>query len=198
LTPNGKIDRKKLPEPALKEQVDHFTPPGTETQRELAGLWSDILHMEEDKIGIDADFFQLGGHSLRATVLASRIHKSFDSRITLGDLFRAPTIRELGNLIEKATKEKSEIIPTLEEREYYRLSSPQKRLYIMQQMDTADTGYNILELLLLKGHVEVNRMETIFRKLIRRHESLRASFIMIDSEPVQRVQKSVDFSVEYF
>ncbi|MCP4156051.1 MAG: AMP-binding protein, partial [bacterium] len=198
LTPNGKIDRKKLPEPELKEQANHLSPPATETQRKLARLWSDILHMEEEKIGIDSDFFRLGGHSLKATVLATRIHKTFDTRVTLGDLFRTSTIRELGKLMEKAGTEKSELIPQLEESEYYRLSSAQKRLYIMQQMDTADTGYNILDLLFLKGQVDISRLESIFKKLIERHESFRTTFHMEKGEPVQKVQKRVEFVVEYF
>jgi amino acid adenylation domain-containing protein len=89
-------------------------------------------------------------------------------------------------------------IEPVEKKEYYPLSSAQKRLYILQQLDPGGTGYNMPWLIPLTGDIHRKRLENTFVSLIKRHESLRTSFIIIneDEEPVQRVHDHLAFEIE--
>jgi phthiocerol/phenolphthiocerol synthesis type-I polyketide synthase E len=87
-------------------------------------------------------------------------------------------------------------IPPAEEREYYELTPAQRRLYVIQQMETSDTAYNMSRFIPLQSP-DRGRLEQTFRQLIHRHESLRTSFQMVDGQPVQRVFRQVDFRLEY-
>jgi amino acid adenylation domain-containing protein len=94
LTPNGKIDRRALPAPGRDRAVDEaFVPPGTEVERAIAQIWTDLLKIEN--VGIHDNFFDLGGHSLLLVPLHNRLRQRFDSEVTLVDLFMFPTIHAL-------------------------------------------------------------------------------------------------------
>jgi hypothetical protein len=87
----------------------------------------------------------------------------------------------------------------VEEKEYYPLSLPQKRFYIFQQLHPENVTYNLKSVWLLEGELERDRLEQTFRKLIRRHETLRTAFQYINGKPMQRIYEpgQVDFSIEY-
>ena len=95
-TPNGKVDRKALL-PAQDLSAPAIVPPRDTVDRALCLEWTDILGIAE--IGIDDDFFSLGGHSLMATRLRSRIAEHFGVELSVADLFRATTVRALGDLL---------------------------------------------------------------------------------------------------
>jgi amino acid adenylation domain-containing protein len=99
LTPNGKIHRKALPKPELKERKDYIGP-RDEVEKQLINIWSEILTQPHDKISIDDDFFELGGHSLKVTVLVSKIHKEVGIKMELVWIFENPTVREIASLIK--------------------------------------------------------------------------------------------------
>jgi acyl carrier protein len=99
LTIHGKLDRKKLPVPGIV-MADDYVAPGNEIEKQLVEIWSEVLEIKKDLIGINADFFQLGGHSLKMTILVSRIYKEFDIKIPLADIFNTPTIKEIASLID--------------------------------------------------------------------------------------------------
>ena len=106
LTPNGKIDRKALPAPGLKQEG--YIAPRNPIEKKLVEVWSDILKVEKEKIGIDDNFFHLGGHSLNAIRVMSRIKGEFGVRVPLVEVFQTPTIRLLGGYIKG---EKGEGVP---------------------------------------------------------------------------------------
>jgi thioesterase domain-containing protein/acyl carrier protein len=81
---------------------EDYVAPRDEIEMKLVGLWSELLNIQPEVISIDRSFFELGGHSLKATVLASRIHKEFDVIIALGEIFKAPTIKALGEYIKNS------------------------------------------------------------------------------------------------
>jgi amino acid adenylation domain-containing protein len=197
LTVNGKIDRKALPAPGI-EAEDGFITPRNEVEKKLAEIWSEVLKMDRDKISIDANFFDLGGHSLNAITLTAKIHKTFNVKLPLADLFTAPFIRESAEKLKRLTKGKHMPIEPVEEKEYYPLSSAQKRLYILQQMEEGNITYNMPYILPLDDDIEIEALEETFLKLIARHEGLRTSFEMIDEEPVQKIHRfgDVEFEVE--
>jgi fengycin family lipopeptide synthetase D len=201
LTPNGKMDRRALPKPELKGS-ESYTAPKDEIETKLVKIWSEVLGRDElhssqlqTSIGMDDNFFQLGGHSLKATILVSKIHKVFDVKVPLVEIFKMPRIKELAKYIKGKSKEYHISIEPVEEKEYYELSPAQKRLYILQQLVTDNTSYNMPYVIPLDKSVEEKKLGSIFKRLIERHESLRTSFIKVNEEPVQRIHRGVDFSL---
>ena len=189
LTYNGKIDRKALPLPGVKKGDDHV-PPRNAVERSLVSIWSEVLGIKKEVIGIDADFFEIGGHSLKATILVSRIHKELNVKVPLKEIFKSPSIRKISAYIQGAEKEKYAVIEPAEKKEYYVLSSAQKRLYVLQRLDPGSAAYNMLSIVPLEKDIDVERLEETFRKLIARHESLRTSFQMVNNQPVQKVHEA--------
>jgi acyl carrier protein/2-polyprenyl-3-methyl-5-hydroxy-6-metoxy-1,4-benzoquinol methylase len=199
LNPNGKVDRKALPEPKTAASTAVFIPPRNEQEEKLAVIWADVLNIGKEKIGIDDNFFELGGHSLRAAVLISKIHEELDIEIPLREVFQRPTIRGLSGYIsrDKTGGAGYTGIKSIEKREYYDLSSAQKRLYFLQRMNPESTGYNISMVLPSGRDKERDKLESSLKQLIARHESLRTSFTEVDNVPVQRIHEEVDFEIEY-
>ncbi|MCP5046997.1 MAG: amino acid adenylation domain-containing protein, partial [bacterium] len=196
LTSNGKIDRGALPEPESVAGA-RYVAPVTETQEKVVGIWSGVLGLEKGEIGIDDDFFQLGGHSLKATAMAALVRKTFSVSLQLMEIFDRPTIRQLSSTIEAAAGALEETaIEPVEEKEFYVLSSAQKRIYLQQRMDEQSTAYNMPAVRVLEGEVEPKRLEKAFIELIKRHESLRTSFQLVDEQPVQRIHDHVEFEIE--
>ncbi|MDQ1352804.1 MAG: hypothetical protein QG657_3110, partial [Acidobacteriota bacterium] len=197
LTPSGKVDRRALPDPELKPQ-EVYMAPRNKIERKLVEIWGRVLGKGRsvNPIGIDDNFFRLGGHSLKATSLVSLIHKTFNVQIPLGEIFKRPTIRQLFDYINNAVKEQYVLIEPVEEKEYYMLSSAEKRLYVLQQMDNVGTAYNISAAWILVGRIDENRLEQSIKTLILRHESLRTSFVVIGQEPIRRIHEQVQFKIE--
>jgi acyl carrier protein len=101
LTPNGKINRKALPQPEsnLAEAKHDFTPPRSPAEESLAKIWRELLG--QDVIGIDDNFFESGGHSLLAMQMMARVRGEFHTEISLRNIFEAPTIVELAAILER-------------------------------------------------------------------------------------------------
>lgn len=192
---NGKIDRRKLPEPEIAAG-EEYTPPADEIEEKLVVIWSEILGLNKEVIGANTDFFDIGGHSLRATIMIARIHREFNVRIPLIEIFKTPTIRALSGFITDSAREKYHPLAAAEEREYYPLTVQQRRLFFLQHREPNDTGYNIPTVVRLEGEVEHQGIEHIFRQLIQRHESLRTAFIVRENEPIQKICASVDFHLD--
>ncbi|MCP4151761.1 MAG: non-ribosomal peptide synthetase, partial [bacterium] len=197
LTPNGKVDRKALAQLPLSEtQTQTCTAPRDEMEKKLAAIWTEILKHQGKTIGIDDDFFHLGGHSLNTTLLASQIHKAFNVKLSPAEMFKKTTIRTQAERIKEKTKEKFVAIKPAEKKEYYILSAAQKRLYLLQQMETDSTAYNLPYVAPLPIDMNREKLHTVFRQLIRRHESLRTTFHMIEDNPAQRLLETVEFEIE--
>jgi hypothetical protein len=118
--------------------------------------------------------------------------------VPIPQVFDTPTIRGLAGYIKSGgvCVDKYADVELVEEKEYYPLSSVQMRIYILQQLEIHSTGYNTPLLFILAGRVDRGRMESVFRSLVARHESLRTSFELINGEVVQRIRKEVDFKIE--
>ena len=195
LTPNGKIDRKALPVPdGIAQTGAEYEAPSTAQEIKLAGIWQDVLGLE--KIGLNDNFFDLGGHSLRATILASKIQKEMNVDFPMRDVFRFSTMGEMAQAIARMEESLYESIPAVEERAYYPVSSAQKRLYILRQLDGAEHIYNMPVALIIEGELDHGRVEQAFRGLIARHEALRTGFELVNGDPVQRVYREVEFTLE--
>ncbi|GGF89962.1 hypothetical protein GCM10010912_38930 [Paenibacillus albidus] len=196
LTPNGKIDKKSLPEPinTFNESEDYIAPRNS-CERQLSIIWQEMLSLE--RVGVHDNFFELGGHSLKATLLVSEINKSFRINIPVLAIFQHTTISSLAEFISGTDSGGYDAIPEAMDKEYYALSPSQQRLYLFQQINKLSTAYNMIGALELDGVVDNVRLEQAFRNLIARHESLRTSFQIHDGKPVQIVHEQFDFNIKH-
>ena len=100
LTSNNKIDRKALPDFDAEEQIkDNYAAPRTETEKVMAEIWQGVLKLE--RIGIDDNFFDIGGHSLLAVQITTRIEKKLGKKLQIATLFSYPTVAQLSAFIDK-------------------------------------------------------------------------------------------------
>jgi len=108
LTPNGKVDRKALPAPEVTrpDLATNFIAPVSETERELARIWSQVLKVET--IGVQDNFFELGGHSLLIVQIHFQICQKFKSEITIAQMFQYPTIQSMAQFLEQPANGKAE------------------------------------------------------------------------------------------
>ncbi|MED2795981.1 condensation domain-containing protein [Bacillus wiedmannii] len=197
LNSNGKVDRMALPTPSWESTNKHgYVAPRSITETKLVGIWQDVLSLDQ-QIGVHDNFFELGGHSLRATSVISNVHKQFNVEIPLKEIFSNQTIAELAIYIDQASESLYKSIEQVEEKEYYPLSSAQKRMYFINQFEENDISYNMPAVLELTGVVDRVQLERVFRLLIERHEAFRTMFKIVDDTPVQVIQQNVNFNINY-
>ncbi|MBO3797205.1 condensation domain-containing protein, partial [Bacillus subtilis] len=200
LTPNGKVDRNALPKPDRNLQIGgEYVSPQSDTEKELVHIWQEILSIEQThdmKISVNDSFFDLGGHSLKATALMSSIHQKFNVEIPLKEIFNHPTIKDLAEYIDSSDTSLYEEIKQVREREYYPVSSAQKRVYVLSMLEGGEMTYNMPGAVLIEGNIDKHMLENAFSTIIQRHEVLRTSFQTIDGEPVQKIQKYTDFQID--
>ncbi|WP_410503394.1 amino acid adenylation domain-containing protein [Gillisia sp. Hel_I_29] len=176
LTPNGKIDRRSLPSPEGLE-ISHgveYVAPETDTEKQLVVIWEDILGKEN--IGVKDDFFELGGHSLKATRLLSKLHKTFDVKLALKDLFVHTVLETQVSLIEEATKSAYVSIEKLEASSDYAISDSQRRLWVLSQFEGGSSAYNMPSRIFLDGSYDVDLFKRAIYSVVDRHEILRTVF----------------------
>ncbi|AFH63622.2 amino acid adenylation domain-containing protein [Paenibacillus caseinilyticus] len=197
LSANGKIDRKLLPAPeASVQSASAYVAPRTELEAKLAAIWAEVLGLPQ--VGVTDHFLDIGGHSLRAAAVVARVHKELGRPLALRDMFRSPTVEALAAVIESMEEAAYTAIPAAEPRDYYPLSSAQKRLYLLSHLQGGETGYNMPGVILAEGALDRARLQQAFEGLISRHESLRTRFEMVQGEPVQRIvpHSQVPFRIE--
>ncbi|QVL91822.1 non-ribosomal peptide synthetase [Bacillus velezensis] len=195
VTPSGKLDRRALPAPGGSADRQAYTAPRNVTEMKLCALWEEVL--KNGPVGIRDHFFERGGHSLKATALVSRIAKEFGVQVPLQDIFARPTVEELASVIQDLEESPYEAIQPAKKQDTYPVSSAQKRMYVLQQLEDGGVGYNMPAVLELTGPLDRSRLEETFRQLVERHESLRTSFETgPDGEPVQRIHDSVPFQLD--
>ena len=105
LTPAGKIDRRRLPAPD-RQAAAAFVPPGSDTERELAAIWAEMLGLE--RVGADDNLFELGGHSLLLPRIQARIRERLGRDLPLLELFAHPTVRTLAVKLDRDGREGGE------------------------------------------------------------------------------------------
>lgn len=194
LTPNGKINRKALPEVKLENEIsEEISSPRNEVEEKLVEIWKEVLDVKQ--IGIDEDFFDRGGNSLKATMLLARINKTFNKVISLKQIFMTPTIREIASYIEQCQLEEQVAITKCDKNIYYETSSQQHNMFTLQQLNQASTAYNLSSIYELSGIVDKEKLEHTFNELVKRHEALRTYFEMIDDRLVQKVLEECEIEL---
>ena len=126
LTQNGKIDRKKLPQPIYNIKSSHIEPT-TYTERKLVEIWKDVLGIP--RVGIQDNFFEIGGHSLKAAKLISIVNKEFNVQLSIKSLFKFPVLVDFSKCILEMEKSNYISIEPVKQQEYYLASTSQKRIF---------------------------------------------------------------------
>jgi len=188
-TVNGKIDFNSLPKPDELEISKTSTPSSQMdiVEEKLMSIWQEVL--KRDAISLDDSFFSIGGHSLRAAQMISRIHKEFNVDFDLKDVFDNPTVQEMAEAIRQINPELNDEIDIapIEEQDHYSVSHAQKRLWLLQQSNLKMTAYNNPITLEINDTFDKSAFQEAFRQLIERHDVLRTSFVTVGGVPRQTV-----------
>jgi pristinamycin I synthase-3/4 len=187
LMPSGKIDRSALPAP--EHRREGYRAPRTPDEQTLCAIFAEVLSLEQ--VGIDEDFFALGGHSLMATRLVSKVRAALSVELPLRTLFEAPTVEQLAPHVADAQKARPPLI--LRPRpERLPLSYAQQRLWFIDQLEGGrSTEYNMPQALRLRGELDLQALNQALNAIRERHESLRTHFAQVNGEPVQIIEEAM-------
>ncbi|WP_153349225.1 condensation domain-containing protein, partial [Nocardia aurantia] len=188
LTVNGKLDRRALPAPAARTRT--FRAPETPVQEAVATVFADVLGLP--RVGLDDDFFALGGNSLIATRVASRIGATLGISVGVRALFEAATVETLAARLESHTGDDRDRRPALVARRrpagrLVPLSFAQQRMWFLNQYDKASAAYNLPLAIRLSGELDTAALELAIVDVLRRHESLRTRYPEHGGVPMQQV-----------
>ncbi|SIT34806.1 gramicidin S synthase 2/tyrocidine synthetase-3, partial [Filimonas lacunae] len=196
LNASGKTDMKALPAPVMEETS--YTAAATEWEVYLVNVWSEVLHISAAGLSVEANFFELGGQSLKAIALIGRIHRDRGVKIPLVELFTHATIRGLAGYLSVQSQVVYTGLVVAPVNAYYPVSYAQRRMYLLQQFDTFSTAYNIPLQLPLPDGYSIEEVSVALQKLVNRHEVLRTSFEEREGVPVQVVHASVTLELNAY
>ncbi|MDI9917419.1 non-ribosomal peptide synthetase [Rhodococcus sp. IEGM 1379] len=186
LTPVGKLDISALPQPDFEATSTEFRLPRTNTEESVAGIFAEML--AADQLGIYANFFDLGGNSLIATKVVARINSAFGVNIGVRDLFDAPTVAALAARIECVGHTSARPALTAGERpDRVPVSLAQQRMWLVNQLDTSSSAYNIPIALRLTGELDTEALRAALTDVVDRHETLRTVYPASAAGPLQVV-----------
>jgi glyine---[glycyl-carrier protein] ligase len=192
LTRNGKLDRAALPPPDQTRPADlgDYVPPRDGVESALASLWGDLLGVHP--VGAGDDFFALGGSSLAATRLTSRVRDLYGVSLQLSSVFAEPTVRGLAGQIERSRTAGDDgatgfAIPRVSRAHPQPLSQAQAAMWLLDRLDVAGITYNVPIRIELRGSLDVEALRAALTGIVARHESLRTRFPVIEGSPAQVV-----------
>ncbi|MDH6279131.1 non-ribosomal peptide synthetase [Prescottella agglutinans] len=177
LNASGKLDRKALPAPDFSSLAREYRAPSTPTEEMLAATFAEVLGAE--RIGVDDDYFALGGNSLSATRVLARISAGLGIRIDVRDFFDAPTVAQLAGLVDSLVAAGGDTRAPLVAQvrpETVPLSLAQQRMWFLNRFDTASAVNNIVVAIRLSGALDVEALRGAVADVVERHEALRTVF----------------------
>ncbi len=189
LTPNGKVDREALPDPGGGEARPDasFVAPRGPVEEEVASAWKTVLRLE--RVGVHDNFFDLGGHSLLATQVVSRLRDASGVEIPLRALFDAPTVAGLAERVEAvrggAARREAASIEPADRVGPLPLSFSQEALWFLDQLAPGQPTFNVTAAVRITGPLDRSALQRSLDELVRRHESLRTTFVAIGGTPHQ-------------
>lgn len=197
-TANGKIDRLALPDPHPERSEAHQRGPLPRNPLEeaVAEIWQQVLGQE--KLGVRERFFEIGGHSLLAMQVISRLRAVFQVELPLRRLFETPTIEGLAQAIVQARQEEQPLIEppiTPAPRDGsgpIPISFAQQRLWILDRLDPGNTTYHMPLALRLSGPLHREALERSLSEVVKRHAILRTTFPIQDDTPVQAISPAIE------
>jgi amino acid adenylation domain-containing protein/FkbM family methyltransferase len=199
LLPNGKVDRRALPAPgqAADDKESKYVAPRTPVEEIVAGICASVLNLE--RVSVNANFFEMGGHSLLAAQVISRVRETFKVELSLRKLFLMPTVEGLAQNVETALLAGEGVsvarIQSVPREEHGPLSFSQQRLWFLDQLEPGSPIYNITAAMGLGGELNLDALQAGLAEIIRRHEALRTTFAAVDGRPVQRIHSTMLFAL---
>ncbi|HEV2149997.1 MAG TPA: amino acid adenylation domain-containing protein [Longimicrobiaceae bacterium] len=189
-TRHGKVDRPALPAPERRSEAG-YVPPRTPVEAALAAIWGEVL--SAGPVGARDDFFVLGGHSLHAARVTSRIREAFGVEVPLRACFEARTLAELASVVEAAARGGAgepppPLVPVPRDgTERLPLSFAQQRLWYLDQLEPGSSAYNMATALRVRGELSPAALRRSLDDLAARHEVLRTTFPAPGGKPMQRI-----------
>jgi len=196
-TPNGKVAREELPAsgPWRRELDTAFVAPQSPLEETLAAILAEVLGISD--IGVNDNFFDLGGNSLMAAQTMSRLRRVMDLDVPMRVFFENPTLAGLAQAVaQRQAKEVGEAGDSkiLDHRKESRgsnaaipLSFAQERLWFLHQLDPGSPAYNVCRAVHIEGNLNLHALQKALDALVARHEQLRTVFRWMDGAPVQEV-----------
>ncbi|WXK34527.1 non-ribosomal peptide synthase/polyketide synthase (plasmid) [Mycetohabitans rhizoxinica] len=184
LTPNGKLDRRALPEPddeALVRQA--YEAPQGELETALAAIWAELLGVE--RVGRHDSFFALGGHSLLAVRLLNRIVE-LGAEVPLATLFASPTLAAFAAAVNAQLHHGTDTlstIPPVSREGPLPLSFAQQRLWFLAQLDGVSRTYHMPLAWRVHGPLNQAAWQRALDALFARHDALRSVFVSVEGQP---------------
>ncbi|WP_044621684.1 non-ribosomal peptide synthetase [Photobacterium gaetbulicola] len=175
LTPNGKVDRKALPDPELAGGGGGM-PLATPTEHQLAAIWQSVLELNERPYA-DSDFFVLGGHSLLAVKMAVRVRSQFGCELPLKVVLAERKLAQLAEFIDSVAV--ATCRPTLTKRAVQSRRLPtfaQQRMWFIEQVPNGAGLYNMPMVVNLQGELDIVRLSQVIKRRVLRFEALRTVF----------------------
>ncbi|MGI5272923.1 amino acid adenylation domain-containing protein [Nonomuraea sp. CA-218870] len=156
-----------------------YVAPRTPTERTLAGIWAEVL--EVPRVGVDDDFFAIGGHSILAAMALSRIRAAFGVEVHFDELFTAPTLARCAKVVERAAAGRARPLtgasgPAV-------VSPEQERLWFLEQWRPGTALHNVPLVLELTGPADPDRLGEALQRVADRHPALRTAFESVDGQP---------------
>jgi amino acid adenylation domain-containing protein len=188
-TPNGKIDRQRLPAPRRSDAEAEAgqVAPRNAAEEIIAGIWKEVLQINE--VGVKDNFFEMGGTSLVAAQVISRMRKAFNLDLALRAIFELPTVEALSERVEGSLGGQRRKVDVTIERaprgDGLPLSFAQHRLWFIDQFESGSYAYNMPGALKLSGRLDIGALDQSLNEIIRRHEVLRTTFDVTDGRPDQ-------------
>mgnify|MGYP002084264598 CR=1 FL=1 len=197
LTPNGKIDRKALPEPDARAYASKaYEAPAGEAESALASIWSEVLGIE--RIGRRDNFFALGGHSLMAVRVASRVQRRLGIELELGEFFDKPELMALAAVLQSAARSDLPAIERVPREQLLALSFAQQRLWFLAQIEGVSQAYHIGMGMRLVGRLDPSALRRALERIVQRHEALRTTFMARDGKPTQHIARpDIGFALQH-
>nr|WP_257233213.1 phosphopantetheine-binding protein [Rhodococcus qingshengii] len=184
LNASGKLDRKLLPEPVFEAAV--FRAPVTAVEEIVASVFAEVLGVE--RVGLDDDFFALGGNSLIATRVAARLGQALDAQVPVRVLFEASSVELLAVRVESEVGSGARAGLTARVRpERVPLSLAQQRMWFLNRFDTLSSANNIPVAIRLSGSLDVAALQAAVLDVVGRHEILRTVYPEVDGVGFQEV-----------
>lgn len=186
LTDNGKLDVRALPDVEASGTHRPSRSPGSREEEALCALFADVLGL--DTVGVDDDFFDLGGHSLLSIRLINQIRTILGAELSLKDVFDAPTVAELANLISGRQLSGPRPALVAQPRPARIPASPaQRRLLILDRLGETGTAYSYPLVFRVGGALDVDALAAALTDVADRHETLRTVFAEDDGTLVQHI-----------
>lgn len=197
LTSNGKLDKSALPPVVSIQSNRNLVAPDTDTEWQLAKIWSRLLNIELPQLSTTDDFFEMGGHSLLSVRLVSEIREQLSVEVTVKQIFSSSTIKQLAYLIGCSSKVvKPQILSQSREQNEFDLSFAQQRLWFIDQFQGGSPQYNMPMAFQIEGSFDLISAEQVLTAIVRRHEVLRTVYRESESGPKQCILPAQPFIIQ--